>query len=154
MQPSTVTVPSVRRSASPSVKQMALEVETDPTCGVIIGNRNVSVRGFPGVTGYKRHLKCLSRNRCHHLLKTFWRGYDGWSDRQLPDATIIWTAPSGTTYRTRPGSRLLIPSLSLPTGELPDQHLDNLPTVSGLTMPKRKRTRAQNTLARILSERR
>ena len=49
------------------------------------------------------NLKCLCRK--HHLLKTFW----GWLDRQLPDGTVIWTAPSGQTYTTHPGSRLLFP---------------------------------------------
>ena len=38
------------------------------------------------------NLGCLCRK--HHLLKTFW----GWLNRQLPDGTIIWTAPSGQTY--------------------------------------------------------
>jgi Domain of unknown function (DUF222)/HNH endonuclease len=36
------------------------------------------------------NLTCLCRR--HHLLKTFW----GWSDQQLPDATLIWTSPSGS----------------------------------------------------------
>jgi hypothetical protein len=63
------------------------------------------------------NLKCLCRR--HHLLKTFWCGVYGWSDRQLPDGTVIWTSPSGHTYTTRPGSRLLLPALSLPTGTLP-----------------------------------
>ena len=34
--------------------------------------------------------------RTHHLLKTFWGGPDGWADRQLPDGTVIWTAPGGS----------------------------------------------------------
>jgi hypothetical protein len=51
------------------------------------------------------NLKCLCR--VHHLIKTFW----GWRDRQLPDATVIWTSPSGQTYVTTPGSALLFPSL-------------------------------------------
>jgi hypothetical protein len=36
----------------------------------------------------------------HHLLKTFW----GWRDKQLPDATVIWTMPDGHSYITTPGS--------------------------------------------------
>ena len=55
------------------------------------------------------NLGCLCRK--HHLLKTFW----GWLARQLPDGTIIWTAPSGQTYTTYPGSRLLFPTLCKPT---------------------------------------
>jgi len=35
--------------------------------------------------------------------------------RQLPDGTIIWTAPSGQTYTTHAGSRLLFPTLCQPT---------------------------------------
>lgn len=40
-------------------------------------------------------VKCFSDNRCHHLLKTFWTGIGGWTDRQLPDGTVIWTSPAG-----------------------------------------------------------
>jgi hypothetical protein len=32
-------------------------------------------------------MECLYHS--HHLLKTFW----GWRDKQLPDATVIWTMP-------------------------------------------------------------
>ena len=45
------------------------------------------------------NLKCLCRQ--HHRLKTF---HDRWHDQQLPDGTILWTAPSGHTYRTSPGA--------------------------------------------------
>lgn len=44
------------------------------------------------------NLKCLCRE--HHRLKTF---DPGWRDRQLPDGTVIWTAPGGRSYRTTPG---------------------------------------------------
>jgi uncharacterized protein DUF222 len=95
------------------------------------------------------NLKCLCRK--HHLLKTFWTG---WSDRQRPDGTIVWTAPTGRTYTTRPGSRLLFPSLCLPTGELPtvatvDRPLGDL----GVMMPRRRRTREQDRARRIDAER-
>ncbi|HET7739232.1 MAG TPA: DUF222 domain-containing protein [Mycobacterium sp.] len=105
------------------------------------------------------NLKCLCR--FHHLLKTFWSGPDGWRDRQLPDGTVVWTAPGGTTYRTRPGSHLLFPSLCeptaaviIPTGpasEAPDRSAGANP---GLTMPRRKTTRAQGRRHRIDEERR
>lgn len=39
------------------------------------------------------NLKCLCRQ--HHRLKTF----GGWRDRQLADGTVVWTSPSGRTYR-------------------------------------------------------
>lgn len=45
------------------------------------------------------NLKCLCRQ--HHRLKTF---HDGWRDEQLPDGTVIWTAPTGHIHRTSPGA--------------------------------------------------
>ncbi|OBJ41678.1 hypothetical protein A5630_22145, partial [Mycolicibacterium mucogenicum] len=47
--------------------------------------------------------------RKHHLLKTFYGGPDGWQDRQQPDGTIVWTAPTGHTYTSVPESRILFP---------------------------------------------
>ena len=49
------------------------------------------------------NLKCLCRQ--HHRLKTF----GGWRDTQLADATVIWTSPSGRTYRTAPAGADLFP---------------------------------------------
>jgi hypothetical protein len=94
------------------------------------------------------NLKCLCR--LHHLIKTFW----GWRDQQLPDGTLIWTAPSGHTYVTTPGSALLFPQLCTPTGTLdsiPDRprRIDR-----AAMMPRRRRTRAQNRAQRIATERR
>jgi len=98
------------------------------------------------------NLKCLCRR--HHLLKTFWSGVNGWRDRQLADGTVVWTSPSGLTYRTVPGSKLLVPDLCVPTGELV------LPTSKirecsdrGAMMPRRKRTRAADRHRRIVAER-
>src|SRR6185312_350657 len=51
------------------------------------------------------NLKCLCRK--HHLLKTFW---SGWGDQQLPDGTVVWTTPTGRTYKTLPGSRIFFPA--------------------------------------------
>ncbi|WP_369798465.1 DUF222 domain-containing protein [Mycobacterium sp. URHB0044] len=97
------------------------------------------------------NLKCLCR--FHHLLKTFWGGPCGWRDQQLPDGDVIWTSPSGQTYTTQPGSRLLFPSLSLPTAPVT---VTDTPTAhtAGLTMPRRKTTRAQDRQYRIDDERR
>ncbi|OCB52138.1 hypothetical protein A5722_28070 [Mycobacterium vulneris] len=53
------------------------------------------------------NLKCLCRQ--HHRLKTF---HDGWRDRQFPDGTIVWTAPSGQTYTTSPGAVEIFPELT------------------------------------------
>jgi hypothetical protein len=99
-------------------------------------------------------LKCPLASRYYHLLKTFWTGVTGWRDRQLPDGTVFWTSPSGHTYRTVPGSRLLIPALSLPTGTLPPPpRLDAGYTDRGAMMPRRTQTRAAERLRRILAER-
>ena len=98
------------------------------------------------------NLKALCRK--HHLLKTFWCGTDGWHDEQLPDGTVIWTAPSGHTYRTQPGSTLLVPTLCKPTGTLKLPRRQSSSTNRGAMMPRRQRTRADDRLSRILTERR
>jgi hypothetical protein len=107
---------------------------------------------YPLGPTHPSNLKCLCRK--HHLLKTFWTGANGWRDRQLPDGTVVWTAPTGHTYTTRPGSRLLFPSLCLPTGELPCVPGSN-PSADerGLMMPVRRRTREQDRRRRIDAER-
>ncbi len=55
-----------------------------------------------GLTVYE-NLKCLCKQ--HHLLKTF----GGWRDTQLDDGTVIWTSPTGRTYRTSPAGADLFP---------------------------------------------
>jgi hypothetical protein len=80
----------------------------------------------------------------------------GWAEQQLPDATLILTSPSGHTYVSTPGSALLFPSLCRPTGGLPAPQADPPPDHRGertATMPKRRRTRAQDR-AHIATERR
>jgi hypothetical protein len=92
------------------------------------------------------NLACLCRK--HHLLKTFC----GWSDQQLPDGTIIWSAPGGQTYTTCPGSRLLFPTLCKPTAPVVSPAV--APEVAtGVTMPRRTRTREQNRQRGIQAER-
>ncbi|MCX2931968.1 DUF222 domain-containing protein [Mycobacterium sp. CVI_P3] len=93
------------------------------------------------------NLACTCRK--HHLLKTFWTG---WRDRQHPDGTITWTSPTGHTYVTQPGSRLLLPrwntttaTLAPPTGQPPP--------ALGIMMPTRRRTRAAQRAHRITAER-
>jgi Domain of unknown function (DUF222) len=86
----------------------------------------------------------------HHLLKTFW----GWRDRQLPDATLIWTLPSGHTHVTTPGSALLFPTLCAPTGDLPPPHPpQDRCGLRSTMMPLRASTRAQNRARYIAAER-
>ena len=87
-------------------------------------------------------------------MKTFYTGPGGWSERQLPDGTLILTSPAGRAYTTKPGGALFFPQLALPTGELvlpstpppPDSHRT-------LMMPTRKRTRAQDRAYRVQWER-
>jgi hypothetical protein len=104
-----------------------------------------------GGATHASNLKCLCR--FHHLLKTFW----GWSDKQLPDGTVIWTAPSGRIYVTTPGSALLFPSLSVSTGDLPMQVSSERPGdrcgERTAMMPERRRTRRQHRSANIRAER-
>ena len=89
--------------------------------------------------------------RKHHLLKTFWTGPGGWSDVQYPDGTIVWTAPTGQTYTTRPGSSLLFPRWNTTTAALPK--LTAPKCRRGLMMPTRRRTRNADRDRRIRRER-
>jgi hypothetical protein len=98
---------------------------------------------------------CKLLCRYHHLLKTFYTGVGGWTDRQLADGTVEWTAPTGHTYTTEPLGALFFPALAVPTGEivLPNA----VPPAAGnraLMMPTRRRTRAAERSARIAGERR
>jgi hypothetical protein len=99
--------------------------------------------------------KRSSRIRCHHLIKTFYRGPGGWTDQQLPDGTIIFTAPTGHTYTTEPLGAMLFPVLKQSTGELNvAPTVDVAETDRALMMPRRKQTREQDRRDRILQERR
>ena len=96
-------------------------------------------------------VKGLSAIRYHHLLKTFWTA---WRDEQYPDGTVVWTSPTGHKYVTRPGSRLLVPALCLPTGELATPPTAYPPSGDrAVMMPTRRRTREQDRAARIDAER-
>ena len=99
------------------------------------------------------NMKCLCRK--HHLLKTFWVGAGGWHDEQLPDGTILWTAPTGHRYRTPPGSRLHFPTWNTTTPVPPTPLPPEPPTATerGLAMPLRKRSRTTEQSARIRRER-
>ncbi|WP_169801790.1 HNH endonuclease signature motif containing protein, partial [Mycolicibacterium vaccae] len=109
---------------------------------------------YPLGPTHASNLKCLCR--FHHLLKTFWTGATGWRDRQHPDGTVVWTAPTGHTYTTHPGSRLLFPALCAPTGILwtGDPPEPPLTDKRGAMMPKRRNTRAHNRARSIEAERR
>nr|WP_090346297.1 HNH endonuclease signature motif containing protein [Mycolicibacterium malmesburyense]CRL78888.1 HNH endonuclease [Mycolicibacterium malmesburyense] len=97
------------------------------------------------------NLKCLCRK--NHMMKTFYGGPDGWRDVQMPDGTVIWTAPSGHTYTTYPGSKLFF-DWDTTTADLPPPSGMPLPPIDRQArMPKRKRTRAAEFAARIKAER-
>ena len=110
-------------------------------------------RPWPYGPTHASNLNC--KCRLHHLMKTFWIGVGGWSDEQRPDGTVIWRAPSGATFTTQPGSRLLFPAWDVTTAELPAP--ETKPPLDGqyraLMMPRRKRTRAADIAAAIQAER-
>ncbi|HUB57440.1 MAG TPA: HNH endonuclease signature motif containing protein [Mycobacterium sp.] len=108
---------------------------------------------FPLGPTHASNLKLLCRY--HHLLKTFYSGVSGWADRQLPDGTVEWTAPSGHIYTTTPSGAMFFPVLATSTGELKITTESGRPSIAkGLMMPTRRRTRAAERAARIASERR
>jgi hypothetical protein len=92
--------------------------------------------------------------RIHHLIKTFYGGSGGWTDQQMPDGTVILTAPTGHTYTTEAHGASLFPTLAQSTGELPIPTLDDPSPYRGVMMPRRKQTREQNRRDRINQERR
>jgi hypothetical protein len=97
------------------------------------------------------NLNCKCRT--HHLAKTFL----DWTEQQLADGTLIFTAATGHTYVTTPGSALLFPSLCYAVGGMPTPEADPPTDYCGertAMMPKRARTRAQNRANRIATERR
>ena len=102
---------------------------------------------WPWGPTHASNLACICRK--HHLLKTFWAG---WRDRQHPDGSIVWTSPTGHTYTTAPGSRLLIPRWNVTTATLPPPVGQPPPTI-GVMMPIRRKTRAAQRAYRIAAER-
>jgi hypothetical protein len=89
--------------------------------------------------------------RIHHLLKTFC----GWTDRQLPDGTILLTSPTGHTYTSEAHGAAMFPALAQPTGELDlPPHIVGPEANRMAMMPRRKQTRAQDRRDRINAERR
>jgi hypothetical protein len=89
--------------------------------------------------------------RAHHLLKTFCAG---WTDRQLPDGTVEFTAPTGHTYLTEPHGAAMFPTLGRPTGHLNLPEPDEPGPNRGAMMPTRRQTREQDRQERIDTERR
>ena len=103
---------------------------------------------YPAGPTHPSNLRCLCRK--HHLLRTFWTGRGGWADRQLPDGTIVWTAPTGRDYTTHPGSRFFQPAWNVTTAELPLSPPGGPRSPNrGLMMPRRHRTRAADGAQRV-----
>jgi hypothetical protein len=93
--------------------------------------------------------------RTHHLIKTFCIGPRGWTDQQLPDGTIVLTAPTGHLYSTEPHGAAMFPALAQSTGELDmPPHAAPPDTDRSAMMPHRKQTRDQDRRDRINAERR
>ena len=102
-----------------------------------------------------RKLKRLLQCRHRHLIKTFYTGIGGWTDQQLPDGTIILTAPTGHIYTTESHGASMFPALRQPTGELDiPPHMVSPDTDRSAMMPRRKQTRERNRLDHINHERR
>lgn len=106
---------------------------------------------YPHGPTHPSNLKCECRK--HHLLKTFYVGANGWSDRQLGDGTVIWTSPTGHTYATKPGGSLYFPILATSTGDVVPITVPEPHPMRGVMMPKRKRPRAEDTASRLAGER-
>lgn len=125
---------------APGCDRPAIECQIDHTTPFSAG----------GLT-HASNLKLLCRE--HHLMKTFWN----WSDRQLADGTVIWTAPTGQAYITTPGSALLFPMLMTPTGDIDQPAQLAQPAVGcadrTLAMPTRRRTRAESHARYVAAER-
>jgi hypothetical protein len=73
---------------------------------------------------------------------------------QLPDGTLVWSAPNGRTYTTHPGSRILFPTWHTTTAELPQNPTPAIAVEGrGVMMPRRQRARAADLASRIKYER-
>jgi hypothetical protein len=108
---------------------------------------------WPVGATHPSNTKCLCR--IHHLLKTFW---SGWSDRQLPDGTVVWTSPTGRIYTTAPASGALFPQWDTTTAALPPPPEPPPATPAEIAaraamMPRRRRTRAAEQARQIAAER-
>ncbi|MGX9790229.1 HNH endonuclease signature motif containing protein [Mycobacterium sp. MMS18-G62] len=89
--------------------------------------------------------------RIHHLIKTF---HPGWSEQQLPDGTIVLTAPTGHVYTSQPHGAAMFPALAAPIAALAASRVEEPSPWRDVMMPRRKQTRDQNRRDRINAERR
>lgn len=91
--------------------------------------------------------------RPHHLIKTFYGGF-GWTDRQFPDGTVVFTAPTGHTYQTEAHGGMVFPALAQPTADLGELTVPDESPHRGVKMPTRRQTREQDRRDRITKQRR
>jgi hypothetical protein len=93
--------------------------------------------------------------REHHLAKTFPTTAGQWTDEQLPNGDIYWTAPTGHSYLTEPRSRTLFPNWDFTTSTTPFIHPNTRRRAATPTtpMPTRQRTRQHDRAQRITTER-
>jgi hypothetical protein len=103
---------------------------------------------YPAGPTHASNLKCLCR--AHHLLKTF---FDGWTDAQLPNATIVWTSPTGHVYTTEPEGGHWFTGLGDPTGEPSLQPVNATNPGRCLKMPPPRRPPTQDRQRATAAER-
>ncbi len=125
-----------------------------PNCDVVVERCDVDhTVPYPHGPTHPSNNKLYCRH--HHLMKTFWTGPDGFTDRQDPDGTITITSPTGPSYTSSPLGAEFFPQLATPTGDL--QTSGRPPPVNDMTrtlkMPRRARTRAAARAARVACER-
>jgi hypothetical protein len=120
-----------------------------PNCDVPAHGCDIDHRiPWPAGLTHPSNLRALCRK--HHLLRTF---HSGWSDVQLPDATIIWTSPTGHTSTTVPASRLWFPCWDTTTAPLADHQPITEHPDRALAAPRRRRTRVADRAHRIRCQR-
>jgi hypothetical protein len=108
---------------------------------------------FPVGPTHPSNLKAYCRT--HHLIKTFCVGPVAWTDRQLPDGSIVLEAPTGHVYGTEPHGASMFPILGQPTGEVNiAQQAVSSEGDRSVMMPRRKQSRDQDRRDRITAERR
>jgi Domain of unknown function (DUF222) len=91
----------------PGCSRPAMVCDIDHT--IPFNNQDPSAGGLTVM----ENLKCLCRQ--HHRLKTF----GAWRDTQLDDGTVLWTSPTGRTYRTSPAGADLFPQSRAPACAVP-----------------------------------
>ena len=84
--------------------------------------------------------------REHHRLKTFHSGPTGWHDEQLADGTIVWTSPTGRTYRTTPDGPELFTQMRPPCVALKPRRRSRSREKAARIKLLRKKLRAQRPI--------